>query len=122
MAAVLTKLGSTDSAFADLLGLLPAIQEAPASGQVSDLAEGHVYLLKSGAHYKIGRSDDIERRFREIKIALPEAVTLVHTIRTDDAAGIESYWHRRFAGKRMNGEWFALSGDDVRAFTKRKYQ
>ena len=47
-----------------------------------------VYLLKSGKHYKIGRSDDIEQRFREVKIALPETVMLVHAIRTDDPSQI----------------------------------
>ena len=81
---------------------------------------GDVYLMKSGRHYKIGRSNAAGRRAYELAIQLPERLEMVHVIRTDDAVGIERYWHQRYDSKRLNGEWFALSKEDVAAFKRRK--
>lgn len=110
----------SNSDFMDVLPLIPESQVAPE--QTLDSANGRVYLLKSGAFFKIGRTDNLERRFREISVTLPQATELVHSISTDDPVGIEAYWHTRFSDRRARGEWFKLTRDDVRAFRRRKFQ
>jgi len=82
---------------------------------------GEVYLMKSGKFYKLGRSNAAGRREYELAIQLPERLKTVHVIRTDDAPGIEAYWHNRFDSKRKNGEWFDLNAADVAAFKRRKF-
>ncbi len=80
---------------------------------------GYVYLMKMGRYYKIGRSNAVGRRHYEVGLKMPEKVVIVHELETDDPAGIEAYWHNRFADRRREGEWFNLSAEDVRAFRRR---
>jgi len=82
---------------------------------------GYVYLLKSGKYYKIGYSNNPDRRLYEIGIQLPEKVDHIHSIETDDPSGIEAYWHTRFREKRLHGEWFDLKPSDIRIFRRRKF-
>jgi Meiotically up-regulated gene 113 len=110
--------------YAGVAPLLPEGDSAVSEVNTPDAGptvDGYVYMLKHGRHFKIGKTYSVPRRHREIALELPEKPDAVHSIRTDDPDGIEAYWHRRFADKRTNGEWFALDAAEVRAFKRRKF-
>jgi Meiotically up-regulated gene 113 len=109
-----------DDVFTMCENVVVDVSEEPV-GKPTRSNDGHVYLLKSGKFYKIGFSVDAGVRERQLAIQLPEAASTVHVIVTDDPPGIEAYWHRRFTEQRKNGEWFALTREDVAAFKRRKF-
>lgn len=119
--AALRQLCEGDQNYKDVIPLIPKLSSRNEEPK-ERLKDGWVYLIRWGKDYKIGKSDDIERRIKEVQISLPDRAELVHSIKTDDPTGIESYWHKRFANRRRNGEWFALSTADVTAFKRRKFQ
>jgi hypothetical protein len=98
----------------------------PPVSEDDEVEPGYVYLalMRVGREkrYKIGKANLVDQRTRQVAVNLPEELELIHTITTDDAYGIEAYWHRRFGDKRRGGEWFDLNAADVRAFKRRKIQ
>ena len=83
--------------------------------------QGWIYMLQAGTWFKIGRAKKLDRRIYQLKIQLPFEAQLVHAIQTDDTHHAERHWHERFRARRLNGEWFELTGSDVREFRRYEY-
>ena len=63
--------------------------------------------------YKIGRSVDPLKRLRQLQTGSAVRFQLVRAIRTLFAEEIERDLHRRYAKKRVRGEWFELDSMDL---------
>jgi hypothetical protein len=79
-----------------------------------ELPTGFVYVIGTleGCH-KIGRSNCPSRRSAEIGLLLPVPLSVVHKIATRDEAWLESYLHHAFGHRRVRGEWFRLTAEDL---------
>jgi hypothetical protein len=103
---------SAKEGFSDVIAICEPIVIAeakqPDETEKDNAKLGYVYLMKSGRYFKIGRSNSIGRREYELSVQMPEKLQPIH-------------WHKRFAERRKNGEWFELTSDDIKAFKRRKF-
>jgi hypothetical protein len=87
--------------------MLVSGRESETLGASALARPGYVYLLQLGDIYKIGMSTKPRRRSRQI------GAPLIHKIAVADMEEAEAALHRRFKNKRVRGEWFRLTPEDV---------
>lgn len=73
---------------------------------------GWIYVIRSGRYFKIGRSKRVTERLGEYT-HLAEDVTILVCEQVQNVDVIEKELHVAFSEKRMRGEWFKLTLDDV---------
>lgn len=59
-------------------------------------------------------------RLKTFEVKLPFKVDYIHLIKCQDRYSAEKRLHAQFAGKRLNGEWFQLSDQDVQTIKRIK--
>lgn len=69
--------------------------------------------------YKIGMASAFTPRFQAHQCASPFKIHVACAYYVADMRAEERALHAVFANKRVRGEWFALSEDDVRTISKR---
>lgn len=76
---------------------------------------GFVYVIKSAYGYKIGKTVNLKDRTRLFSVKLPFPISIEHYAWFDDYSAAEMNFHRQFHEKRLEGEWFNLSPEDLAA-------
>lgn len=83
-------------------------------GSKRDIKPDYIYLIRVNEYIKIGYSNNINGRLRQIQTDSPYEVELVLSIKVDNGRNIEKYLHSYFKAKRVRGEWFELNNDEVK--------
>lgn len=74
---------------------------------------GYVYLVRSQYGVKIGKSINVRSRTRLFEVKLPFPITVEHYAWFDDYSRAERELHGYYHAKRLEGEWFDLSDQDI---------
>jgi len=75
---------------------------------------GSVYFIQAeNGLVKIGRSDNIERRFVDLTFMSPVRLYLRHFVAASNYVRAEAWLHSQFAAKHDHGEWYGLSDEDL---------
>lgn len=77
------------------------------------IVSGHVYLVECDGRHKIGKAKKVSNRVGHFDTIYPKPVTLVAHARFDDMDGMERHLHAKYADRRIHGEWFDLSPEQV---------
>lgn len=67
---------------------------------------GHIYLVRSESLYKIGRTKNVDKRFRAYSTENPYDTELVAHIEVEDCHSYERGLHEKYKEYRERGEWF----------------
>lgn len=93
---------------------LKVSKPAQVASRKKNRASKYVYLIGAeNGLVKIGVAVNVADRLRFLDTASPVGLHSIFYFRDDDAKKTEGVLHRQFSAKRVKGEWFELSPDDI---------
>jgi hypothetical protein len=75
-----------------------------------------VYFIGTATRTKIGTTVDLRTRLATLQVGSPERLAVVGTMPGDEIE--EARVHAHFRARRLHGEWFSLTPEEVAAFLR----
>jgi len=91
---------------------------------LNQIGFGYVYFVREQATgtVKIGKANDpYQRIVKGFGVKFPYKLDVVYLIKSNNDYLLESHFHAIFDSKRINGEWFELTDEDVAWIQSRDY-
>ncbi len=73
----------------------------------------YLYLVTDGNAVKIGFTTKIKERIDQLQTGNPNLLTLIQKFKIKEPRKLEAFLHSQYAHKRLIGEWFKLSQDEI---------
>jgi len=81
--------------------------------------KGHVYLLNAWPtnRYKIGfTKNSVKKRIKQLQTGNPDEITQIQVYDTINYKKVEKWMQRLHRAKKVEGEWFELTDEDILSF------
>jgi len=75
--------------------------------------QGYIYILECEGFYKIGLSKNVERRKKQLDFTPFKSKIIFKSPLMEDIYSVEEQLHIFYEKKRVKGEWFKLSPEDI---------
>lgn len=75
--------------------------------------KGYIYIIEIDGYFKIGRTKDIKKRLVSIKTSNANKEKVVLLLEVPYYKSAEKLLHFKFRRKRIKGEWFSLTKEDI---------
>ncbi|MBH0166747.1 GIY-YIG nuclease family protein [Fictibacillus sp. 7GRE50] len=78
-------------------------------------ATGYVFFVQDHqtGHFQIGKTTQIDKRINGFTVILPFKNELIHLVKSGNHHQTEAAFHDYFTNKRVQGEWYTLSSEDL---------
>lgn len=73
----------------------------------------YIFHIDNSDLWKLGVSQNIERRLRDINNSMPFTVSLIYSQKIENTYKFEELIHDQYKSKFIQNEWFKLTEDDV---------
>lgn len=72
--------------------------------------EDYLYIMESiqdnNTNYKIGVTNNLEKRIKNIRTGNPYPVNYIYTEKNKNSYKLEKWLHSQFSKNKLEGEWF----------------
>lgn len=78
-------------------------------------ATGYVFFVQDQqtGNFQIGRTTQIDKRNNKFSVNLPFKNELIYLVKSGNHHQMEAAFHDYFTNKRVQGEWYTLSSEDL---------
>lgn len=78
----------------------------------------YLFRVRDSNMYKIGYTSNIKKRIKQQQVGNPGEIELVHSFASRYPSLLEKAMHGKFKSKKVRGEWFELTDDEVNSFVE----